>query len=1110
MIINKELIKTIIPKLHFDFPYTADDYAENLYIENYHCHKDFSNTSTPDCGQTISEYSERIKELKAKCLYSGEHGSQGNQFEVYNLAENIGLKYRHSTEAYWVKDRNKIEYEDYIDNKGIKKTRERKDRTNCHIILVAKNKDGREDINFALSMANIDGYYFKPRIDLELLFNIPKDNVIVTSACIAGWNYEDAEDIWLRVFNHFGDNFFLELQSNNTDKQKSINKRILEMSNKYGIQIIAGMDSHYIADNGRIKREQILKYKGISYPEEDGWYMDYPEAETFINRFREQGVLTDEQIFTAIMNTNIFVNGCEDIVLDRSFKIPTIYGNLTYEEKCQKYKDILNKAYKAEKEKNFEKVKGIQYEANEVIEAGVVDYFLTSKGIVDDAVQNEGGILTTTSRGSAASFVTNKLLGLTTVDRFNADIPIYPERFLTKERVIAGMMPDIDLNCATQEPFVNASRKLLGEHGCYPLMAVEKLKAKAAWQLYAGANDVSPTVANQISKYIDDYEKALKYADEDEKDDIKVEDYIPKEYLDIFKQSNPYRGITINLKCHACGHFIFNGDIRREVGLISAVSQATGKRTLCAAIEGNYLDPFGYVKEDFLIVDSVYLTYKFFKSIGRTVPTFEELRQMIDGDVETWKIYENGITCCVNQCEKESTTKKVMKYKPQSLAELSAFIAGIRPGFASLIHTFIDREKYSTGEEKIDLLLDDTSHFMLYQESIMKVLSFLKLQMSETYGVIKSISKKKLKGEKKEHLLKQLTKAWQDEFGNIDNFNNVWDVIEKSAFYAFNAPHAYSMGGDSAYQAWFKAHYTAKFYEVAINHYQEKENKDKIDALVKEITKYYGYNKGAYEYGADNRKVNIDETNKIIYPNISSVKNFSDKIADTLYECGKMNFSDFKDVYEYLKTNKVNKSRIIDLVKIDYFKKFGKNGTLLEKIKIWDTFDGKKEISKNKVDTLGLNHQLFIKYGRETNKKYVDINTNQIINELICGVGEYSLTEKETLDAQREILGIITHTNPNINKLYGYITSLDDKYSPKIEVYCIKNGKSCEMKIHKTKNYRQPKIKVSYKEIPVNVGDIILLKSVKQEPKRKKVNDEWQSDYTQMEWWINDYSKVTM
>lgn len=115
--------------------------------------------------------------------------------------------------------------------------------------------------------------------------------------------------------------------------------------------------------------------------------------------------------------------------------------------------------------------------------------------------------------------------------------------------------------------------------------------------------------------------------------------------------------------------------------------------------------------------------------------------------------------------------------------------------------------------------------------------------------------------------ISELKTAWLDKFKNTDNFKNVWNVIEDSARYAFNSPHAYSMGGDSAYQAWFKAHHTAVFYEVAINHYQEKNKKDKIDALVKEAIKFYGYKLGSYKFGLDNRKVTIDEKNKLIYPN---------------------------------------------------------------------------------------------------------------------------------------------------------------------------------------------------------------------------------------------------
>ena len=1057
-----QLIKQIIPSLTFKFPYSAEDYGKKLYLENYHCHKDFSNTSTPDCGELMNAYVDRIHEFGTKCLYSGEHGSQGNQFQVYKVAKNENLKYIHSSEVYWVKDRKE------------------KDRANCHMIIVAKNAEGRGDINFALSMANLDGYYYKPRIDLELLFNIPKDNVIVTSACVAGWNYEDAEDIWLKIHDYFGENFFLEVQYHNTDKQKELNKKILQIAKKYNIQIICGLDSHYVKEENSIKRDQILKYKNINYPDEEGWYLDYPDTKTVIKRFEEQGVLNREEIYRAIMNTNVFVAECEEIVLDRKFKIPSVYKGKSYEEKCKIYKSILNKAYAKEKEKSKEKAEGIRYEAKQVIESGVVDYFLTSKAIVDDAIENEGGILTTTSRGSAASFITNKLLGLTTVDRFNADIPIYPERFLTKERVLAGQMPDIDLNVATQEPFVKAARKLLGEHGCYPLMAVEKLKEKAAWQLYAGANDVSPEDANQISKYLDEYNKALKYADEDEKDNIHVEDYIPKEYIELFKQSNEYQGITINLKVHACGHFIFDGDIRREVGLISAVSESTGKRTVCAAIEGSYLDEFGYVKEDFLIVDSVYLTYKFFHSIGMEVPTFDELRHMIDGDKKTWDIYANGITCCVNQCEKEATTNRVKKYKPQNLAELSSFIAAIRPGFASLLNTFLNREPYTTGEKKIDDLLSDTAHFMIYQESIMKVLSFLQLQMGETYGVIKSISKKKLKGEKKEHLLAELNQSWNNEFGNTDNFKNVWNVIEDSARYAFNSPHAYSMGGDSAYQAWFKAHYTKTFYEVAINHYQEKNKKDKIDALVKEAIKFWGYKLGDYEFGADNRKVTISEENKLIYPNLSSVKGFGENVVNTLYDLGQTEYESFLEVLIALSSNSINKTIVNKLIRINYFKKYGDVNPLLETARLYNLLNGAKQISKDKAEKNNIPFDVLTQYGNETDKQFNKLDSNKIINELISKITYRELTLKERLDNQREILGIVSDSDSTVSKRLYYVSELDIKKSiVNVHLFEIYSGKTRVVKMWRNQ----------YNRNPFDLGSILYIISLEKKNKKEPTGE---------------------
>lgn len=588
-------------------------------------------------------------------------------------------------------------------------------------------------------------------------------------------------------------------------------------------------------------------------------------------------------------------------------------------------------------------------------------------------------------------------------------------------------------------------------------MAIEKLKEKAAWQLYAGVNEVSPENANKISKFLDDYNKALKYADDDEKENIHVEDYIPEEYSDLFKKSNEYQGITINLKAHACGNLIFDKDIRREIGLISAISETTGKRTLCAAVEGGMLDEFGYVKEDFLIVDSVALTAKFFHAIGREVPSFDELREMIRDDKKTWDIYEKGITCCINQCEKEATTNRVKKYKPKNLAELSSFIAAIRPGFASLLSTFLNRESYTTGEKKIDELLEDTAHFMIYQESIMKVLSFLKLVMAETYGVIKSISKKKLKGEKKENLLHQLENSWEEEFKNLKNFNNVWNVIEDSAAYAFNAPHAYSMGGDSAYQAWFKGHHTETFYEVAINHYQEKGNKDKIDALVKESIKFFGYKLGDYEFGVDNRTVVIDKEHKIVYPNLSKLKGFGENVSETLYELGKNEYSSFIEVITDILGHSINKTVFEKLIKINYFKKYGDVNTLLETFRYYNLLYGAKTISKEKATKNNLPFELLKKYGNETEKQFNKINSEELLNSIIEAIPYRELSLKEKLDNQKDVLDIATYVEPEVSKRLYYVSVLDEKKSiVNISLYEIYSGKTREVKMWTSQFDRNP------------------------------------------------------
>lgn len=1205
MELSVDKIRSAIQKIRFPFPYTAEEWLKGMYMENYHKHSDNSNAIVTDSAETNENYAIRNKELGGKCIYSGEHGWQGDQFGVYKLAEKYGLKYRHSTEAYWVKNRHE------------------KDSKNCHIVLVAKNDEGRKDINYILSIANTEGYYRRPRIDLELLLAVPPGNLIVTSACIAGWKYEDAEECWLKIAEHFGDNFFIEVQPHNTEEQKELHRRILRFAKKHNLQLICGLDTHYILERNKMKRLFLRKDKEENEGDsENGWDMDYPDTATVIQRLERQGVLTEEEILLSILNTNIFVNECEDIVFDRHFKIPSLYLDRPMEERVELYKQKLNEAYKRDPVRSRSKRDGIRWEAQQVIESDIVDYFLTTAEIFDVGIKEFGGILTTTSRGSSSSFVTNKLLGMTTVDRFTAEIPMYPERFITKERILAGQCADFDANVAEQQPFVLAARKLLGEHGCYPLMKRDVYKEKSAWKMYARLEGIDATTSNIISKAINKYNEKIKYADEEDKEFIHIKDYIPSQYFPIYEQSKECQNILEKIGTHACGHLIMNEDIRREIGLVS-VKAGKGKkekRTIVAAVEGQYLDEFGYVKEDFLIVDSVALTYKLFHSIGEEVPTFERLKQMVDGDQPTWDIYKNGMTVCINQCERKSTTEKAKKFQPKDIAELSAFIAGIRPGFASLLPTFLKREKYSTGEPEIDKLLQDSSHFMIYQESIMKVLGFLDYPMDQTYGVIKAISKKKLKGEKKDKLLVQLKESWLKHFGNLDNFQKVWKVIEDAAAYSFNscisgdtrlscypsrsvyqlyesgeydgliagsmdgehkmvpneivnisisgfkkvyevitrggcrvkctldhyfpvyggerkmlrdlkvgslllarkgkslidvdpilrinpvgteltynvemkAPfhnfiiedglvlsnsHSYSMAGDSLYLAWFKAHHTAKFYEVAIEHYQEKKDKKKTDALLQEALTFWGFKLVDYKFRQDNRHININEKTKEIIPSISALKDFGQKDAEALYELGQKQYESFLDVLVATKDTVINKSIVNKLIKMGYFKEFGRPIKLLKTYEMFETFYGRKAFGKGVDIGYGLTSEALIPYGKETAKKIQNIDMYGFLKDQEALIENQKTPLINTLNWQKEILGFVKHTNKKAPSQAYFVNEIEMKEKIGfVSLYNIQSGKSRDVKIWRS----------DYARNPFEDGDILMVTKITH-PLAKEKSDE--------------------
>ena len=979
---------------------------ELKYYQKQHKHTSYSNIYTKDSPLTEQDYFNyfRDNEKDNPQIYSTmEHGFQGNYYKIYdelekyNKKNGTNIKFVFGVEAYWVKDRHE------------------KDNSNCHICLYAMTDNARKKINKMLSIANKDGYYYKPRIDLELLLSLPKNEVFVTTACIAFWNkYKDIDDIVLRLNNHFT-NFYLEVQANNTESQKKLNKHILELSNSYNIPLIAGTDSHVIVESQMEDREDLLRSSNIHYDDEEGWYMDVPSLEVLIKRFQEQGVLNDDEIYEAINNTNKTLE-FEDIKLDRNLKVPVLnkYKELSKEERDELFVNILRKEWMEQsndinKDKFDEYITEIKQDIDEIKGCGMSDYFILSYEVMKLGQEKYGGILTPSGRGSAVSMFINKLLRLTKVDRINAPVLMYPERFLTKERVLGSHTPpDIDNNVSVREPFIQAQRDLLGELSTYDLIAFGTLHYKSAFKMYARAYKLDPQIANDVTKQIDKYESAMKYAEEDDKDLIDIYDYVEKEkYEDLIEGCQQYMGIIDNRKGHPCGTVCYNGDVEEDIGILLCKSETTGKEVLTAIIESGTIDAFGFLKQDYLVVDSIGLTYDIYKEIGIEPMTVNELLKEIDNNKKVWDIYLNGYTMCINQCEQDRSTKKVMKYMPQNISELTQFVAGIRPSFKTMYKIFESRQHFDYGIKAFDNLIQDeycSSSFILYQETLMKVLGFAGFPMGETYTIIKAISKKKdyVIKEAKEKFIPNFAKAILDTKGttNVKQANEmahkVWEIVENSAQYGFNSAHAFCMAIDSVTLAWQKAYYPLEFYKVTLQRYTNKGQKDKVSNLKKEMNNI-GIKLNPIKFRDDNREFSIDREHNVINQTMSSIKKMQKITPNELYKMRTKVFNNCVELFIYLLENtKINTNNVSTLIRLNYFVEFGN------------------------VEYLNKMYKFFCDRYKKT---YVDNTKEKRIEELL----EYSNSIK---DVESTNLQLIQY---QINIL-GYSDIVDDSYSQSIYI----------------------------------------------------------------------------
>lgn len=1063
-----------------------------MRYNNYHKHTMYSNLRTLDCVSKPIDYINRAKELNHTAYFTTEHGYQSNIFEAYTLCQENNLKCIYGVEAYYVDD---------IEDKS--------SRTMYHLILVAMTENARRHINRIMSVANTNGYYYKPRIDLNLLLSLPGDEVVVTTACIAGRMFKPksfektkeiigyekvrvydsgpgyidttgheeerpiyktiavGEDSWYTDFlvpvkEHFGANFYLEVQSHADHDQAEYNKKIMEVHRKYNIPIIHANDSHYIYPEDAKYRDLFLKAKGIVYEEESGFCLDYPDSDEIYRRYKIQGVLTEDEVTEALQNTLIFDNA-EGITIDKEFKIPKI----TEGDSNKVLKKLINEGWAKErnnipKERWSEYIEQIKYEYKIIEDCGMADYFILDHYIVDRAVKEYDAILTKSGRGSAVSFYVNKLLGLTEVDRISAPITLYPTRFMSAERILSSRsLPDIDLNWADVTPVIQASKDLLGEDGIYYMIAYKPLQESSAFRLWCKAHDMHISEYDEVAKNLETYEN-------DEK------------WKDLIEGSKKFRGVVESVAPSPCSFLLSNDKISEMVGLVK-VGDVT-----CCCLDGYNCDVYKFLKNDYLTVTVYQLISDVYKLLGKPMDDINTL--VANCDDKVWDVYAKGLTTTINQADSDYDKQILKKYKPGNLSELSAYVAAIRPGFASLLNNFVDRMPYTTGVKELDDILKDSFHYLMYQESIMKYLVWLGVEEKGTYDIIKKIAKKKFKEEELNELKSQLRAGWVKNVGREEGFNETWQVVEDAAHYSFNASHSLSVAIDSLYGAYLKATFPNEYFAVALSLYSD--DLDRTAKLTAEMP-YFGIKLKPIKFRHSRANYNMEKETQSIYKGLSSLKYMNSEVSEQLYAMKDQHFNSFIDL---IKVFPGNSRQLEILISLNYFSEFGKTAKLYRIADLYARYGGKKIIKKENCD---LPIDIVAKYSTETEKQYRVTDMDALLAEVIETIPNTEMPIQVRLNAEREYLGYCSLVIPN-NKNLAVVIDEDYKYSPKITLYYLNDISTKTVKITKK----------AYAKNPFTIGDILSVRTEIKPGWKKDEQGQWQEDYSRKEEWLSWYAIV--
>ncbi len=957
-----------------------------------HIHSEFS---LLDGANRIKDLPVRAKELGMKAMAITDHGVMYGAIDFYKACKKEGIKPIIGCEVY-VAQRSRFNKEPNIDNKY------------NHLILLAKDTQGYKNLCKLVSIGFTEGYYYKPRIDAEVIEKY-HEGIVCLSGCLAGavsqalinGQEEKAEEIALWYKEIFGEDYYIEIQNNGIKEQVLINQKLVQLARKLDIPLVATNDAHYLKKEDAYNHEILLCIQtGKRMSDEDR--MKFETDELYVKSPEEMS-----EYFSAfpdaIENTVKIADKC-----NVNFEFGhTILPNYDVPPEFETHYDFLKKLCDDGIKKRYgenpseEIIKRAEYELGIIKKMGYVDYYLIVWDFIHYAKSNN--IPVGPGRGSGAGSILAYAIEITDIDPMKYGLLF--ERFLNPERI---SMPDFDVDFCyehRQDVIDYVSRKYGHEHvsqiitfGTMSARMVIRDVARVLDFPYAEADKLAKMIPNELHITI---KKALEQ-NKELKDLYEKNEEIHK-LLEIAKG---LEGMPRQASTHACGVVITKEPVDSYVPLYVRDNQISTQYIMTT------LEELGLLKMDFLglrtltvIQDTINLVKQ-----GRGIDV-EFDKEMADPKV--YKLWQQGKSCGIFQFESQGMTNFMKELKPDCLEDIIAGVSLYRPGPMDQIPRYI-RGKQNPGHNEythpsLEPILNVTYGCMVYQEQVMQIVRDLAgYSLGRADLVRRAMGKKKLDVMAKEREI--FINGQVDENGNVivpgcvrngidaESANKIFDEMAEFAKYAFNKSHAACYAVVAYRTAYLKAYYPAEFMASMLNSFLG--NLDKVPAYIDECKKLGieilkpDINMSSTKFTVENGKIRFG---------LGSIKNVGIQPVENIIKEREQNgkFTSFTDFCERMAGEAVNKKCVESLIKAGTFAEFPETrATLLSSFEII-------------IDTI----QSYNKKGMNGQVSMFDLGSSaeeeNNLNEIKYNFIESpELSEKELLSMEKEMLGIYVSGHP--------------------------------------------------------------------------------------------------